>query len=252
MNQNSLAGLRGMLAVENTRWTKSYNWFKNSLIWLLLVNGMITLTLSQSSLLGLNPTASTGLDLLFQLFGGMCPVGAIILVHGSIISERENGTLAWVLSMPVARRSVILSKLVVNILYSSTIIIFLQGVVAQMIIQYYSGETISLIPYYAALAQVSLYIALWVSFSIMLSVLLRGRATVIGAALATLFFHGTVAGLLAKVLPFVPRLMPSQVLSSAISTVMGGGWSLEAILVALGWIGVFILVSIFNFEKEEL
>ncbi len=252
MNQNNLAGLRGMLAVENTRWTKSYNWLKNSLIWILLVNGMIVLAMSQASVLGLNLSKSTGLDLLFQLFSMMSPVGAIILVHGSIISERDNGTLAWVLSMPVARRSVILSKLAVNIIYSSTILIFLQGVVAQVIIQYFSGESIAFTPFYAGVAQVALYIAFWVSYSIMLGVLLRGRSTVLGAALGTLFFHDTIASLLARVLPFVPRLMPSQVLSSAVSTTMGGGASLEAILFALGWIACFILVSIINFEKEEL
>ena len=252
MNQNSLAGLRGMLAVENTRWTKSYNWLKNSLIWILLVNGMIMLAMSQASVLGLSSTASAGLDLLFQMFSGMCPVGAIILVHGSIISERDNGTLAWVLSMPVARRSVILSKLAVNIIYSSTILIFLQGVIAQAIIQYFSGESIAFTQFYAGVAQFALYIAIWVSYSIMLGVLLRGRSTVLGVALGTLFFHGTIAGLLAKVLPFTPRLMLSQILNSAVSTVMGGGASLEAILVALGWIACFILVSVINFEKEEL
>ena len=246
------AGLRGLIEVENTRWTKSYNWLKNSLIWMLLVNGMIMLAMSQASTLGLNPTASTGLDLLFQLYSGMCSVGAVILVHGVIISERDNGTLAWVLSMPVARRSVILSKLAVNIIYSSIILIFLQGVVAQLIIQYFSGESIAFTLFYAGVAQFALYITLWVSYSIMLGVLLRGRSTVLGVALGTLFFHGTIASLLAKVLPFTPRLMPSQILSSAVSTAMGGGVSLEAILVALGWITFFIIVAIINFEKEEL
>ena len=250
--KNRFAGLRSLLVMENNKWTKSFNWLKSSLIWVLIVNGLILLATSQASLMNAGPIDKLGLDVLFQIFSGICPVGAIIIVHSSLISERDNGTLAWVLSAPVSRVSVIISKLGVNLLYVSSIIIVLQSIIAQLIIQFLSGETLPMTSYYLGVAQMTLYIAFWVTFTLMLNVLLPNRTMVLGVSLGTLFFHGLVSNLLSKVFPLLPRLMPGALLNSALSTAMSGISDSFASLVTLGWIALFILITCLSFQKEEL
>lgn len=253
MTQNNrFAGLRSLLEMENARWTKTYNWLKSSILWTLIVNGLILLAVSQATMMNAGPIDKMGVDVLFQLFSGVCPLGAIIIVHSSLIAERENGTLAWVLSAPVSRLSVFISKLGVNLLYTTSIIIVLQSVIAQLIIQIISGETLAMGSYYLGVAQMALYIAFWVAFTLMVSVMLPSRTTVLGVSLVTLFFHEMVANLVAMIIPFFPRLMPSALLGSAVATISGGPVDIVAILVALTWITVFILTACFSFEKEEL
>ena len=240
-----------MVSMENGRWIKSNKWLKSSLVWLLVVNGTLVLALSQASMMGVGATVAVGLDVLFQLLRGICPVGAVILVHDLLLAERERGTLAWVLSAPVSRKSVILSKLGVNLLYTSSIIVVLQSVISQAVIQYLSGDNISFASYYLGVTHMALYIAFWVTYTIMLGVLLRGKIVVLSAALGTLFFYDTIANLAAKVIPFVPRLMPSNLSASAVMTASGGTASPSATIVAIGWIVCFTLASLLRFEKEE-
>lgn len=250
-SQNRFTGLTSLMVMENNRWKKSYEWLKVSLIWVLIINGLVLLAVSQYSLLGNSPTAALGLDVLFQLFSGAAPVGAIIMIHSSLISDKEKGITAWVLSAPVSRLAVIASKFVVNLAYSISIIVVLQSIIAQQVIQYLTGETINSMHYYMGVAQIALYITFWIAFTTMLGAMLNKRGTVIGAAMLTLFFHDLIANLVARILPFFPKLMPSTLLNSAITTVSGGAPSIQAILVVLAWITLFILVAGFSFEREE-
>jgi ABC-2 type transport system permease protein len=171
MNRNTFAGLRSLIVLENSRWTKSYNLLKSSLLWLTIFNGLMLLVLVYlPRLTGVAADVATAYSLLYQTLSGVCPIGAIIIVHNVLISEKENGTAAWVLSAPVSRASMILSKLIVNLLYTTSIIVVLQSVVSYYIIQYATNVSLPVASYYLGIAQMALYLAFWVTLTIMLGV----------------------------------------------------------------------------------
>ena len=55
-----------------------------------------------------------GLEALFKMGALVLAAGAVILVHDSIIGERQQGVTEWLLSKPVSRPSYVLSKLVAH------------------------------------------------------------------------------------------------------------------------------------------
>jgi len=253
LNHNTFSGLRSLIALENGRWTKSYNWLKSCLVWLTIFNGLMLLVLVYApGLTGAAPDVATGLNMVYQMLGGVCPIGAIIIVHNSLISEKENGTAAWVLSAPVSRASMIISKLGVNLLYTTSITIVLQSVVSYYIIQYATNVSLPIASYYLGVAQMALYLAFWVTLTIMLGVVLDNRGTVMGTSLGIMYLHGPVANLASRYIPFIAQLMPSALLNSAISSATGGAFSPYAIIVVFMWIILFALFACLRFEELEL
>ena len=253
MNHNTFSGLRSLVALEDARWKKSYNWLKSSLVWLALFNGLMYMGLVYTpGLTGVAPDVASALIMLYQMLSGICPVGAIIIVHNSLISEKENGTAAWVLSAPVSRASMIISKLGVNLLYTSSITIVLQSVVSYYIIQYATNVSLPIASYYLGVVQMALYLAFWVTLTIMLGVVLDNRGTVMGASLGIMYLHGPVANLASRYIPFITQLMPSTLLNSAISSATGGASSPNAIIVVSMWIILFALFACLRFEELEL
>ncbi len=253
MNHNTFSGLRSLVALEDARWKKSYNWLKSSLVWLALFNGLMYMGLVYTpGLTGVAPDVASALIMLYQMLSSFCPVGAIIIVHNSLISEKENGTAAWVLSAPVSRASMIISKLGVNLLYTSSITIVLQSVVSFYIIQYATNVSLPIASYYLGVAQMALYLAFWVTLTITLGVVLDNRGTVMGASLGIMFLHGPVANLASRYIPFITQLMPSALLNSAISSATGGAFSPHAIMVVFMWIMLFALFACLRFEEQEL
>ena len=253
MNKNTFAGLRSLISLEISKWTMSYNWLKSSLLWFAIFNGLMLLVLVYlPTLTGVAADLGTAYTLLYQTLSGVCPIGAIIIVHNALISEKENGTAAWVLSAPVSRASVIISKLSVNLLYTTSIIVLLQSVVSYYIIQYATKVSLPFASYYLGIAQMVLYLAFWVALAIMLSVMLDNRATVIGASLGVMYLHGSIVDLASRVIPFIKYLSPSTLVLSAVSSANGGAFSPIAIVVVLMWIMLFIVIACLRFEREEL
>ena len=253
MNSNNrFAGLRSLFIMENNRWVRNYSWLKTLLLWTLIVNGLLLFVFTQSSMFGATPTVQMSYEILIQLFSSAYPIGVIVMVHGAIVSEKENGVTAWVLSSPVSRLSLILSKLGANLIYIISIALVFQSLVSQQLIQHYTGEIINVTQYYLGILQVALYMTYWIVFTTMLSVVFNKQGTVMGAAFLALFFQDLIAKFVAMVLPFFPRLMPSALLNSIVSTMYGGAASLEANLVVVVWIIAFILVAYQRFEGEEL
>jgi ABC-2 type transport system permease protein len=253
MNHNTFSGLRCLIALEDARWKKSYNWLKSILVWLAIINSLMFLVLVYiPGLTGVTPDVSSALDTLFQMLSGVCPIGAIIVVHNLLISEKENGTAAWVLSAPVSRKSIIISKLSVNLFYTTSIIIILQSMVSYYLIQYATNVSLPITSYYLGIAQIALYLAFWVTLTIMLGVVLDNRGTVIGMSLGIMYLMGPISTIASRYIPFIPKLMPSSLLNSAISSATGGTLSPLANIVVLMWIIIFTVFACLRFEKLEL
>ena len=124
-----LSGFWNMLVKENGRWIKTRRWLVQSVIWLLLLNGLVTMMLyleSEVTIQGppgsdLGPPGSdlgppSYVDVFFALMGSMTPFGVMVLTQSDIVGEKQSGTAEWVLSSPLSRDAFLLSKLLVNAL----------------------------------------------------------------------------------------------------------------------------------------
>src|SRR5438045_9725128 len=87
-----------------------------------------------------------GLQVFFAFAAQAAAMGAAILGMGTIISETQSGTAAWVLSKPLSRTAFITAKLLALSLRLMVIAILLQGLVAFGQIAAVTRETLALAP----------------------------------------------------------------------------------------------------------
>jgi ABC-2 type transport system permease protein len=115
-----LAGLGTLLRKDSTEWRRG----KRAAVVFLLVSAIMVLTAANSWIVtqvaaNLPPDANADLgeitldpvqNLLAAVGTHLFVIAAILAVGSIVVAERQAGTLAWVASKPVARRSIWLSK----------------------------------------------------------------------------------------------------------------------------------------------
>src|SRR5215216_5787836 len=98
---------------NNLRWGRN-RWIISALIWLAVLNGFVFLVAYGEADSGSSTPAEIAAECIaiFMTFGTIATaVGVITGVQGAIIREKQLGTSAWVLSKPVSRSALVLSKL---------------------------------------------------------------------------------------------------------------------------------------------
>ena len=104
-------GLSGMLRSEFSRWWHTRMWWVQCLIWGGLIGFML------SAILFGTPEAppSDEVVVLYAIFAGLFPaVGIVIIMQGTLVGEKKDGTAAWVLSKPMTRPAFVMSKVIAN------------------------------------------------------------------------------------------------------------------------------------------
>jgi ABC-2 type transport system permease protein len=285
-DQGWLQGLPNLIRQENHRWWHTRQWIVQILIWLLIVNGLLTAILlserdaarqaqnramrqavaeaqaddqelqASSGTLQEDPVATEAMTV-FLIFLGLAPaVGVAILGQGAVVQEKQTGTAAWVLSKPMSRSAFVLSKIAGNALGTLVTMILVQGVVGYLLMWFLGGFRPALLPFAGGLALVYLSLLFYLTLTIMLGTLFGSRGPVIGIPLAVLFGYQLIAG----VFPWLMKIMPWVL---TIST--GPGTEAHAVLVALGqplpswlptlatggWCLVFTAVALWRFGREE-
>ena len=143
-------GLKNLLTRENKKWWATSRWWIQLLVWGLITNGILFLLMFLVPFIianfeGVNPAAlnelPNGTVIFFSMAGIAMPIGVVILLQGSIISEREMGTAEWILSKPVSRTAFILSKLIANAFGILIIYVILQSLIAFSLITLKDGAT---------------------------------------------------------------------------------------------------------------
>jgi len=275
------AGLGNLLAKENGAWWRTRLWLVQSLIWLVVLNGLLAMVMrvppdaAERAQQQVEAQAAAGVELnattklvsdnligqglmIFLLFGGLAvPVAAIILGMESIMGEKQNGTAAWVLSKPVSRKAFILSKLGANTLGIMVTCVVLQGILAYFQVSARLGEPFPLLSFWSGIGLVFLDILFFLTLTLMLGTLFRGRGPVLGISLALALGGPSIIRVAPKflvnllpwtfIVPYTPSGAPLA-LSAAL------GYPLESWLPVAAtalWCVVFVVVAIWRFEREE-
>jgi ABC-2 type transport system permease protein len=252
-------GLGNLLKGEISVWFNSSKWWKQMILWFLIVNMMMIIMIFATGEAAKDGGSGPPILFMYGIFGGMfVAFGVMIIMQRTIIGEKKSGTAEWVLSKPVTRTAFVVSRLLVN-----TIGILLTSVFVPGIILYFTLGTISdigwLSPlgFIAALVMVAIHAFFWITLVIMMGTLSDSPGQVISVPLALYFTlwmgSGTIPGL-AYVSPLLLCFNPDDVQYSSLAFSLMTGepvFSWVPLLVTTVLSAVFIGIAILRYNKQE-
>jgi ABC-2 type transport system permease protein len=276
-NQGWLQGFGNLLRNENRLWWRTSRWWMQTLIWLAIVNGILFMVIWVAPRMKNPPGSSSnaqttqdsgqtgepaqsldilGLNIFLKMAGVAIAIGVVVLAQDTLIGEKQSGTAAWVLSKPVSRSAIILSKV---ISYSFGILItmvIVQGGIGYLLLYLVTGKTFPILPYAGALGLLFLSLLFWLTLAAMLSALSNLRGMVIGIPLFLILAYT----LFVEFTPWTANYMPWSLTSSVSASRPAIGLSLvlgqpiptllPLIATVIGCL-VFTMVAIWRFQKEE-
>ena len=250
-------GFANLLRKENGEWWHTRRWWLQSLIWLLIVNGILAVGLWVVPVIDPAEAGDTmeNLGIFIQLMS-LFPVFAVIVItQGAVIGEKQSGTAAWIMSAPVSRSAFILAKLVANAIGFFVTIILVQGLVAYVQLSLSDGSPLPFAPYLAMLALLSLYLLFYLALTLMLGAYFGTREPVLGIAIAVAIASMLGLGnLFSSFLPWIVVLLPEAIPGILTLLVQGEPlpdvWPIPIILMSVYSL-LFVALAIWRFNREE-
>jgi len=250
-------GFANLLRKENGEWWHTRRWWLQSLLWLLITNGILAVALWVVPVV--DPASAEGtmenLGIFIQLMNWFPMFAVIVITQGAVIGEKQSGTAAWIMSAPVSRSAFILAKLVANAIGFFVTIILVQGLVAYVQLSLYDGSPLPLSPYLAMLALLSLYLLFYLALTLMLGAFFNTRGSVLGIAIAVAV--GSMLGIgnfFASFLPWIVVLLPESIPGILTLLVQGEPlpdvWPIPIILMSVYSL-LFVVLAIWRFKREE-
>lgn len=220
-------GLKNILSRENNTWWKTSRWWVQTLVWGLIINGILILLLFLMPLIvrtfeDVDPSQLAelpgGVQIFFSMAGIALPIGVVILVQGSVITEKEQGTAEWVLSKPVSRSAFILSKLIAHGFGILATMIIFQSILAYGLIWLKQGSPLPVWDFLKGVGILGILVFFYLTLTMMMEVLADKRGVVLGVSLGSALGGALLVQIipgLAFITPFaLPNLAPLIALGS--------------------------------------
>ena len=273
-NQGWLQGYANLSRKENYLWWRTSRWWVQILIWFLIANGILLMVIgvapsmdrSSSAEDGAQPAQSTsqaqqpldlyGLSVFLKMAGITLAIGVVVLGQDALITEKQSGTAAWVLSKPVSRAALILSKVAAYALGILITMVVAQGIAAYLIIYFITGSALPVFPFMGAMGMLFVSLVFWLALSILLGALSNKRGLVIGVPLVLILGFS----LFVEILPWIGDVMPWNLTSAisparpAMALALVTGQPLPTLMPLIGslaWCLALIAIAIWRFQKEE-
>jgi ABC-2 type transport system permease protein len=250
-------GFANLLRKENGEWWHTRRWWLQSLLWLLIINGILAIGLWVVPMMEPAEAGDTmeNLGIFIQLMAMFPMFAVIVITQGAVIGEKQSGTAAWIMSAPVSRSAFILAKLVAYALGFFVTIILVQGLVAYVQLSLSDGSPLPLAPYLSILALLSLYLFFYLSLTLMLGTIFGSRGPVLGIAIAVAIGSMlSIGNVFASFLPWIVVVLPEAIPGILTFLVQGEPlpdvWPIPIILMSLYSL-LFIALAIWRFKREE-
>jgi ABC-2 type transport system permease protein len=269
-DKGQLQGFRNLLSKENRLWWRTNRWWMQTLIWLAITNGILFMVIGVAPKMenSADQTSNTqsgelqqpldilGLTVFLKIAGIATAIGVAVLAQDTLIGEKQSGTAAWVLSKPVSRSAVVLSKVVSHAFGIFMTMVIIQGGFAYLIIYFITGKAFPVLPYLGALGIFFISLLFWLTMAIMLSSLSNSRGMAIGLPLFLIL--GFI--IFMEIAPWTADIMPWSLTNAigatrpamAVSLVLGEPIPTLAPLIGtlIGCL-VFAIIGMWRFQKEE-
>ncbi len=272
-SQGWLQGFANLFSKESYRWWRTRFWFIQLVIWLVIINGVMALIyrMPAAQLFAGDPQTLSpadqqvmreilqhpeqiGLITFVRLVGIATVVGVVVIAQDAIISEKHSGTAAWVLSKPVSRSALVLSKLAGSALGIFGVMGVLLGAAAYGQIALTTGVLLPVLPFAGMLGLLFLYQLFYLTLTIMLGTLFNNRGAVLGIPLVLIFGYQIMLG----VAPWLGAIMPWNLVATleypALALAIAQGNPLPTatpLLATLAWCILFTLIAVWRFSREE-
>jgi ABC-2 type transport system permease protein len=250
-------GFANLLRKENGEWWRTRRWWTQSLIWLLIINGILALALWVLPTVAPEEAgdAIDNLGIFFQVMSQFPVFAVIVITQGALIGEKQSGTAAWIMSAPVSRSAFILAKLVAIAIGFLFTIILVQGLVAYVQLSLSDGGPLALAPYLTLLALVSLILLFYLALTLMLGAFFDTRGPVLGIAIGVAIASMLgISSLFASFLPWIVLVLPDSI-PGLITLLVAGEplpdvWPIPIILMSVYSL-LFVTLAIWRFRREE-
>ena len=266
-----LGGFANLLRHESSRWWRTRRWWVQSLIWFVVLNGILVLSLWIVPAVGPGEAtagdveaswetnargeqaAAEGFGALLLLMGILPVFGVLTLTQGAIVGEKQSGTAAWILSGPVSRPAFVLSKLIAHGTGCLVTMVVLQGLIAYVQMSLNMRRWLPPLPMIAALSVHALHLLFYLALTLMLGTLFSSRGPVLAIPIAILIGQSILESLARPFAPWFPwHLMPAKLPGLASIAAQGEPLpSFSPIIAALLFSLLFVLLAIWRFGREE-
>jgi ABC-2 type transport system permease protein len=202
------AGFENLLRAEFNSWWKTRMWWTRMLSWVATIDLIILVLLFE---LG-GPTGRMGTSqilFLYSIMGGLfVAFGAVILMQGAVVGEKISGTAAWVLSKPVSRTAVILSKFIPNAFGVAITGVLVPGLIAYAGLNLMLENAPAFQDFMSGLGILFVFVMFWLVFTLMLGAFYNSNGPVLGISLGLLMGQQFISGLVLSFAPWLYRLLP--------------------------------------------
>ncbi len=254
-----LNGFGNYFRMNNHQWWGTRRWLIQLIVWVVVADGPWILSSLPSGGGGATPSPEKVTDILSMFFvmaGMFSAIGVVILGQNALISGRQNGTIAWVLSKPVSRPAFILSKLAADAIGILVTMVLVPGLIGFLFCRFGLGVPVSITGFLAALVLFLLHQLFYLALTYMLGSLLRSRGAVLGITLAFIFTYQMHAALgwFGKILPWGLIMGPTGAPTQSLTALAAQLLPLPTVVPIFGTAGltlVFILVTLWRFSREE-
>jgi ABC-2 type transport system permease protein len=245
-----LGGFGNMLRKELGQWWGTRTWWVQTLIWVLILNGITTIVASTESVAPqevLQEVVSTYLGLSVAIVG----IGAVIVAQGAIVGEKQMGTAAWVMSKPASRSAFVLAKIVAYALGFGVTAILIPTTIFMITMRAMVPAPLPLMPFLAGVAVAALGQLFYLVLTLMLGTFFNSRGPIAGIGIGFI-----MTGLLLKSLIPMPILIltpwPLADLAGplALGMELPSVWPVPIVATAV-WTVVMIVVALWRFGREE-
>jgi ABC-2 type transport system permease protein len=243
-------GLGNLIRKEFGQWWGTRSWWIQTLIWLILLNGVTTLVMLEAPM-----TAGEMAGLAVQTFllvgATAIGIGVVLSIQGAVVGEKELGTAAWVMSKPASRASFVLAKLLANTVGFLVTAVAIPSIVFIVQARLLTTAPLDYTPFALGVAVVALSVVFYVVLTIALGCMFKGRGPVagigIGLILVGQFFKESLP---LSVVLVTPWLLGDVASSVALASPPDFNRMVPIIVTAVATVAL-TFVAVWRFGREE-
>jgi ABC-2 type transport system permease protein len=169
-------------------------WWIQTLIWVLLLNGVTTVIMLQGAGMTDRELVTEAVQTFLQVGAFAIGIGVVLTIQGAVVGEKELGTAAWVMSKPVSRSSFVLAKLIAYSVGFLATALLIPSLIFMVQAQFLLPVSLDYGQFALAVGIVALSVLFYIVLGIGLGCMFKGRGPVaglgIGLVLVGQFFKG--------------------------------------------------------------
>ncbi len=245
-----LGGFGNMLRKELGQWWGTRMGWVQTLIWVLILNGISTIVALTDSLPP-NALLQSVVQTFLPMSVGIIGLGTVITVQGAIVGEKQLGTAAWAISKPVSRSAFILAKTLAYAVGFFVAAILIPSALFFVTVRALIPVQLPLVPFLYGVGIVIVGQLFYLTLTLMLGTFFNSRGPIAGIGIG--FF---MAGLLLKsfipqqVLIATPWPLPEIAAGLALGSELPAIWPVPVAATAI-WIVVMTIAALWRFGREE-